>query len=124
MQHTDGTLIAGGQGLADALEMSSSDVGSMAIPARAHRGPRLPHHDVDRRHAGVLVEAFALAEAVATYTKYGVTMAGGSTAFYQMFVAEQRKQPGDKVIPSLRNLSGGGAPMPPEVYRRCSTRSA
>jgi len=65
----------------------------------------------------VLVEAFVPAEAVATYARNGVTMAGGSTAFYQMFVAEQRKQPGEKIIPTLRNLSGGGAPMPPEVYR-------
>jgi acyl-CoA synthetase (AMP-forming)/AMP-acid ligase II len=33
-----------------------------------------------------------------------------------MFLAEQRKQPGTKVIPSLRLLAGGGAPKPPEVY--------
>jgi cyclohexanecarboxylate-CoA ligase len=33
-----------------------------------------------------------------------------------MFLAEQRKQPGEKVIPTLRLLAGGGAPKPPEVY--------
>ena len=43
-------------------------------------------------------------------------MAGGSTAFYQAYLNEQRKQPGTKIIPSLRVLSGGGAPMPPEIF--------
>jgi cyclohexanecarboxylate-CoA ligase len=33
-----------------------------------------------------------------------------------MFLAEQRKQPDTRVIPSLRLLAGGGAPKPPEVY--------
>ncbi|MHB8468065.1 MAG: class I adenylate-forming enzyme family protein, partial [Acidimicrobiales bacterium] len=32
------------------------------------------------------------------------------------FLTEQRKDPSSKVIPSLRLLSGGGAPKPPEVY--------
>lgn len=33
-----------------------------------------------------------------------------------MFLAEQRKQPGVPVVPSLRLLAGGGAPRPPELY--------
>jgi acyl-CoA synthetase (AMP-forming)/AMP-acid ligase II len=45
-----------------------------------------------------------------------VTVAGGSTAFYSMFLAEQRKRPSEPVIPTLRLLAGGGAPKPPEVY--------
>jgi acyl-CoA synthetase (AMP-forming)/AMP-acid ligase II len=43
-------------------------------------------------------------------------MAGGSTAFYQAFLTEQRKQPGEKIIPTLRLLSGGGAAKPPEIF--------
>jgi acyl-CoA synthetase (AMP-forming)/AMP-acid ligase II len=43
-------------------------------------------------------------------------MAGGSTAFYSMFLTEQRKQPDTRVVPTLRLLAGGGAPKPPEVY--------
>lgn len=117
VQHTDGTLIAGGQGLADALQMGPSDVGSMAFPFAHIAGPDYLIMMLIAGMPAVLVEAFVPAEAVATYARHGVTMAGGSTAFYQMFVAEQRKQPGEKIIPTLRNLSGGGAPMPPEVYR-------
>ena len=117
VQHTDGTLIAGGQGLADALQMTAADVGSIAFPFAHIAGPDYLIMMLIAGMPAVLVEAFNPVDAVETYAKNGVTMAGGSTAFYQMFVAEQRKQPGQKVIPSLRNLSGGGAPMPPEVYR-------
>ncbi|GDY76029.1 hypothetical protein SAV31267_055140 [Streptomyces avermitilis] len=45
-------------------------------------------------------------------------MAGGSTAFYSIFLAEQRRQPDTPVVPTLRLLAGGGAPKPPEVYHR------
>src|SRR6478752_6078209 len=64
----------------------------------------------------VMFEHFALPAALDEYNRHGVTVAGGSTAFYSMFLAEQRKQPGEKVIPTLRLLAGGGAPKPPEVY--------
>jgi acyl-CoA synthetase (AMP-forming)/AMP-acid ligase II len=64
----------------------------------------------------VLFEHFALPDALEGYRKHGVTVAGGSTAFYSMFLAEQRKQPGVPVVPTLRLLAGGGAPKPPEVY--------
>ena len=37
-----------------------------------------------------------LDQAVAFYRRHGVTMAGGATAFYQMFLAEQRKQHADQ----------------------------
>ena len=56
-----------------------------------------------------------------TYARHGVTMAGGSTAFYQMFLEEDRKSresTGRPAMPTLRVLSGGGAPKPPEIYFR------
>ena len=115
--HTDGTLIAGGQGLADALQMTSADIGSIAFPFAHIAGPDYLVMMLIAGMPAVIVEAFVPADAVATYARNGVTMAGGATAFYQMFLAEQRKQPGEPIIPTLRALSGGGAPLPPELYR-------
>jgi len=59
---------------------------------------------------------FSLDVAVELFARKGATMAGGGPAFYQMYLAKQRTQPGEKIIPSLRLLSGGGAPKPPEMY--------
>ncbi|MFE4855642.1 class I adenylate-forming enzyme family protein [Streptomyces sp. NPDC056670] len=114
--HTDRSLIAGGSCLAHALHLSSADVGSMAFPFAHIAGPDYTVMLLLYGFPAVMFEHFALPDALAEYRRHGVTVAGGSTAFYSMFLAEQRKQPGEKVIPSLRLLAGGGAPKPPEVY--------
>jgi cyclohexanecarboxylate-CoA ligase len=114
--HTDRSLIAGGSCLAHALRLTADDVGSMAFPYAHIAGPDYTVMLLLYGFPAVMFEQFALPDALEGYRKHGVTVAGGSTAFYSMFLAEQRKQPGEKVIPTLRLLAGGGAPKPPEVY--------
>ncbi|MGW3149894.1 MULTISPECIES: class I adenylate-forming enzyme family protein [Streptomyces] len=114
--HTDRSLIAGGSCLAHALHLSAADVGSMAFPYAHIAGPDYTVMLLLYGFPAVMFEQFALPQALEGYRKHGVTVAGGSTAFYSMFLTEQRKQPGEKVIPTLRLLAGGGAPKPPEVY--------
>jgi cyclohexanecarboxylate-CoA ligase len=116
VRHTDLTLLTGGRGLAMAVELSADDVGSVAFPFSHIAGPDYLVMILSVGFSSVMVEQFVPAEAVETFTRHGVTMAGGSTAFYQAYLAEQRKRPGSKVIPTLRLLSGGGAAMPPEVF--------
>ncbi|MFG2721115.1 class I adenylate-forming enzyme family protein [Streptomyces sp. NPDC048416] len=114
--HTDRSLIAGGSCLAHALRLSDTDVGSMAFPFAHIAGPDYTVMLLLYGFPAVMFEHFALPDALAEYRRHGVTVAGGSTAFYSMFLAEQRTRPGEKVIPTLRLLAGGGAPKPPEVY--------
>jgi acyl-coenzyme A synthetase/AMP-(fatty) acid ligase len=116
VRHTDETLLAGGIGLAVALDMQPSDVGSMAFPFAHIAGPDYLGIMLMHGFPSVLLETFVPADAVDFYSRNGVTMAGGSTAFYLAFLAEQRKNPSEKVIPTLRMLTGGGAPKPPEVF--------
>ncbi|MFE5296169.1 class I adenylate-forming enzyme family protein [Streptomyces sp. NPDC056632] len=114
--HTDRSLIAGGSCLAHALHLSEADVGSMAFPYAHIAGPDYTVMLLLYGFPAVMFEHFALPDALDEYRKHGVTVAGGSTAFYSMFLAEQRKQPDEPVIPTLRLLAGGGAPKPPEIY--------
>ena len=119
VKHTDASLIAGGIGLARALDMSGDDVGSIAFPYAHIGGPDYMVTMLSSGFGAVLVERFDPAAAVATYASRGVTMAGGSTVFYQMFLEEDRKSrrtTGGPAMPALRVLSGGGAPKPPEIY--------
>ncbi|MFG2604001.1 class I adenylate-forming enzyme family protein [Streptomyces sp. NPDC048514] len=115
--HTDRSLIAGGSCLAHALRLTPADVGSMAFPYAHIAGPDYTVMLLLYGFPAVMFEHFALPDALAEYRRHGVTVAGGSTAFYSMFLTEQRERPGEKVIPSLRLLAGGGAPKPPELYR-------
>lgn len=115
--HTDRSLIAGGSCLAHALRPTSADVGSIAFPYAHIGGPDYMVMLLLYGFPAVMFEQFALPDALAGYRRHGVTIAGGSTAFYSMFLAEQRKLPaGEKAVPSLRLLAGGGAPKPPELY--------
>ncbi|HEX3706546.1 MAG TPA: AMP-binding protein [Mycobacteriales bacterium] len=116
VQHTDQTLMAGGRGLAAAVDMSPDDIGSMAFPYSHIAGPDYLLMMLAAGFGAVLIEAFVPADAVAAYRDLGVTMCGGSTAFYQMFLAEQRKTPDTPIIPTLRVMSGGGAAKPPELF--------
>ena len=116
VQHTDRTLMAGGRGLAAALDMSPDDLGSIAFPYSHIAGPDYLLMMLAAGFGAVLLEAFVPADAIETFREMGVTMCGGSTAFYQMYLAEQRKAPGAPIVPTLRVMSGGGAAKPPEIF--------
>ncbi|MEU2667773.1 AMP-binding protein [Streptomyces sp. NPDC007164] len=114
--HTDRSLIAGGSCLAHALRLSADDIGSMAFPFAHVAGPDYAMMLLLYGFPAVLFEHFAMPDALEGYRRHGVTVAGGSTAFYSMFLTEQRKAPDRRLIPTLRLLAGGGAPKPPEIY--------
>ncbi|MFJ1974399.1 class I adenylate-forming enzyme family protein [Streptomyces sp. NPDC087903] len=115
--HTDRSLIAGGSCLAHALRPTAADVGSIAFPYAHIGGPDYTVMLLLYGFPAVLFEQFSLPASLDGYRRHGVTVAGGSTAFYSMFLAEQRRRPESKVIPTLRLLAGGGAPKPPELHR-------
>ncbi|GAA3190634.1 MULTISPECIES: class I adenylate-forming enzyme family protein [Streptomyces] len=121
VEHTDATLIAGGFGLATALGMTADDIGSIAFPYAHIAGPDYLVAMLAGGFPAVVLDAFRPAAAAAVYRRYGVTMAGGSTAFYQAFLDASRHRRQElphagPLLPSLRLLSGGGAPLPPELY--------
>jgi acyl-CoA synthetase (AMP-forming)/AMP-acid ligase II len=116
VQHTDQTLIAGGWGLARALDMGPDDVGSIAFPFAHIAGPDYLVTMLSFGFPAVLVEAFSAPDVLPIFRRHGATMVGGSTAFYVAYLGEQRKNPGEPILPSLRLMSGGGAAKPPEVH--------
>jgi len=116
VQHTDQTLIAGGWGLARALDMSPDDVGSMAFPFAHIAGPDYLVCLLTVGFPAILLESFSPPEALEVFRTHGATLVGGSTAFYVAFLAEQRKAPGQPILPSLRLMAGGGAAKPPEIH--------
>ena len=116
VQHTDQTLIAGGWGLARALDMGPDDVGSIAFPFAHIAGPDYLVTMLSMGFPAILVEAFSAPDVLPLFRRHGATMVGGSTAFYVAYLGEQRKAPDDPILPTLRLMSGGGAAKPPEVH--------
>jgi acyl-CoA synthetase (AMP-forming)/AMP-acid ligase II len=116
VRHTDKTLIAGANGMAVAMDFQPDDVGTIAFPYSHIAGPDYIGTMLIAGFPAILVERFDLAATIPLFAAKGAAMVGGSTAFYQMFLGEQRKQPDTPIMPALRNMSGGGAPMPPEIF--------
>jgi acyl-CoA synthetase (AMP-forming)/AMP-acid ligase II len=114
--HSDRSLIAGGWGLATALDMSREDVGLVAFPYAHIGGADYLVTVMVLGFPAVLLEAFSAPDALPLLRRHGVTMVGGSTAFYIAFLNVQRAHPEQSILPSLRLMSGGGAPKPPELH--------
>jgi acyl-CoA synthetase (AMP-forming)/AMP-acid ligase II len=120
--HTDGTLIAGGIGIAEALQTTPPDIHSLAFPYAHIGGPDQIVMALRTGIATILVEAFVPSETFALFARRGATHLGGGPAFYLALLAEQQRMGGADPIPTLREISGGGAPKPPELYWRAKER--
>ena len=116
VQHTDRSLLAGGWGLAVALDRSPADVGSIAFPYAHIGGPDYLIMVLAYGFSVALIEQFSPAETIPFLRESGATIAGGGAAFYTMLLTEQRKTPDQPIIPTLQLLSGGGGPKPPELH--------
>lgn len=116
--HADLSLISAGRGLAQSYALTACDVGAMAFPIAHIGGPMYLTELLASGASALLLERFVPAQAVELFNRYGVTACGGSTAHYLGFLAEQARQPLERLVPSLRVLGGGGASKPADLYFR------
>ncbi|MCF8589131.1 class I adenylate-forming enzyme family protein [Gordonia liuliyuniae] len=119
--HTDGSLIAGGVGVADAIEATYADTGTIFFPYAHIGGPDMLITSLWAGMPLVLMEVYEPAAAVALMRKHGVTITGGSTPHYSLLLHQQRQRPDTRVVPTLRVLAGGGAPMPEKLFHEVFT---
>lgn len=119
VRHADGSLLAAARGftLRGGIGAEPDEVGGIPFPI-AHVGGVIYLMTVLLAgFPAVLVEAFDPAVTAELFRSRRVTFTGGSTVFYTALLNEQRKlAPGERLLPSLRLLKGGGAPCPPSVY--------
>ncbi|MES3021796.1 MAG: AMP-binding protein [Pseudomonadota bacterium] len=116
VRHTDASLIAGGRALASALGVTAADIGSLSFPVAHVGGSMYLVMLLSVGMAALVLPSFDPDKSSALFTKYGVSVTGGSTAHYQGLLNAQRRQPGTPLAPTLRLLSGGGAAKPPALY--------
>lgn len=115
VRHADVALLRAGLRLAEAMGARPDDVSTIAYPIAHVGGAMNTVMLLASGGSAVLLPRYQSAEAVAVFARHGVTVTGGSTAHYQALLAEQRCQPGKRLLPRLRLLNGGGAPKPPEL---------
>lgn len=113
--HLDTSLLLGGRNLAAAIGATDNDVGTIAFPIAHIGGAMYLAMVLASGMSVVLLRRFDPPEACAIFRRWGVTTTGGSTPHYQALLNQQGKQ-SEALIPSLRVISGGGAPKPPQLY--------
>jgi acyl-CoA synthetase (AMP-forming)/AMP-acid ligase II len=114
--HTDATVIAAGHALVHCHALTPDDIGSIAFPIAHAGGPQYLASMLEARYPALLIEQFSPRESFRLMRERGVSLVGGSTAFYVAVLAAQRAQPDEPLLPRLRALTGGGAPKPPQLY--------
>jgi acyl-CoA synthetase (AMP-forming)/AMP-acid ligase II len=116
VQHTDASLLAAGAATIGPYQLGPDDIGCIPFPFAHIGGADYLTMSLLVGMQLLLLESFVPEQAVALHNQYGITASGSGTAFYQAFLAEQRKDPGRPVMPTVRYLAGGGAPMPSQIY--------
>jgi cyclohexanecarboxylate-CoA ligase len=115
--HTDGSLIAGGIGIAEALRPSTEDVNALPFPYAHIGGPDNLVMMLRTGMASALTETFSPPDTFAYFARVGATHLGGSTAHYLALLAETARL-GTNPTPDMHTMCGGGAPKPAELYWR------
>jgi cyclohexanecarboxylate-CoA ligase len=115
--HTDGSLIAGGIGIAEALRPDVGDLNALPFPYAHIGGPDNLVMMLRTGMAAAPTETFSAADTFAYFAEVGATHLGGSTAHYLALLAETSRL-GRNPVPTMHTMCGGGAPKPPELYWR------
>jgi len=123
VRHTDQTLIAGGIGVAEALQPEPGSINAIPFPYAHIGGPDNLVMMLRCGMASALVESFVPADSFAFFAALGVTHLGGSTAHYLALLAEQARTGVTNPVPTMHTMCGGGAPKPPELYWRVKERT-
>jgi cyclohexanecarboxylate-CoA ligase len=116
VQHSDSSLLAAGRATIGPYELTPDDLGCIPFPFAHIGGADYLTMSLLVGMRLLLLESFVPEQAVALHNRLGVTASGSGTAFYQAFLAEQRKDPSTPVLPTVRYLAGGGAPMPSQIF--------
>ena len=111
-RHCDSSVMASGIAMVERQQVSADDKFGLAFPFAHIGGVSNLSVALSSGCTLVIAEAFDPTETTALFARHDVTLVGGGPAFFMAFVAEQRKQPGESILPRLRLFSGGGAPMP------------
>ncbi len=114
-RHSDATLLPSGMGMVRCFDLGPTDRVALVFPVTHIGGPSWIMAGLISGCTHLVVESFG-PESVAFLAQHGVTHAGAGTAFHNVYLAEQRKQPGTPLFPRVRAFPGGGAPKPPQLH--------
>ena len=116
-RHTDRSVLASSRGMGERLACTEADRVGMAFPV-AHIGGCGTWLGASLRYGCALVldAVFDAGRTIEQHRRERVTLAGSGTVFIQMYLAAQRRVPGERLFPDVRAMTAGAAPKPPTLH--------
>jgi acyl-CoA synthetase (AMP-forming)/AMP-acid ligase II len=116
VMHSDATVIAGARANFLAAGILPTDRQTLNYPFAHIGGIMTVVTMTSTGSSNVIVERFEPAKHVPLFRELGVTIPGAGPPFFRMYLEEQRKQPGESILPDARLFNGGGAPKTPTMH--------
>ena len=114
--HTDRSLMAGGAAMQQTLRLTPNDRYGVAFPFTHVGGITNIAAALQRGYTLILSAEFEPVASSALFRRHGATLAGGGPVFFDAFLRAQEQSSSGSVLPDLRFMIGGGAPMRPELH--------
>ena len=121
-RHTDGSVMAGSNGVVHGLGCRASDVYPIAIPVTHIGGVAMLTASLRTGLRIVLFEGFDAETTPGRMASHRPTFLGSAVPFFLAYLAAQDRQGAEPLFPALRLGVSGGAPLPSEVNRAVRDR--
>lgn len=115
-RHTDETILAAAIGMVDALEVRPEDRNAFVFPISHIGGAVWLMGGLLAGCSQILIERFDPPRTVEQLRRRSATLVGAGTAFHLSYLAEQSRQPGTPILPTVRAWPGGAAPKPAGLH--------
>ncbi|WP_372517696.1 class I adenylate-forming enzyme family protein [Frankia tisae] len=114
--HSDESLMWGGRGYAERMRLDADTVFAMQFAIAHIGGPNLFCFMFSVGIRTLSVERFDPSSLVELFRRHRVNLCGGSVAFGELLLREQRRRGAGRLLPDLRELGGGAGPTPPAMF--------
>jgi cyclohexanecarboxylate-CoA ligase len=115
-RHTDLSIAAANVGMQWAMQVGPDDRVAVVFPVTHVGGLVWMFNTMETGCELLLVEIFNAEVTPRFLAEHDVTCAGAGTAFWQTYLAAQRRDPEQPLFPHVRIFNGGGAPKPPQLH--------
>jgi len=114
-RHTDQSLMAASVGYATSLDLKLGERTALVFPVTHIGGAVHLMANMMSGAAHLVIEKFG-PEVIQFLSSNRVHHAGSGTAFFNVYLEAQRRQPDKPIFSDVRTFPGGGAPKPPQLH--------
>ena len=115
-RHTDASLWPAAKGMSLCLEIDAEDRVAFVFPVTHIGGINWLQAGLATGCSHILIERFAAPDTMSVLREHAMTLATAGTVFHEAYLKAHRAAKEKPLFPSVRAMTGGGAPKPPRLH--------